>query len=145
MICQFPFFSILYYHKYSSFGLISGKASFHSLFSFYKIYWIFSHISTYRWYWKSLKGPLKSTDSSIVCMSAKSLQLCLTLCDPMDCSLARLLCPWDFPGKNTIVYLPLKLTWEWNIQGLIWIFHLFSLDLKIFIHMAQNHFNIWVI
>ena len=23
------------------------------------------------------------------------LQLCLTLCDP------RLLCPWDFPGKNT--------------------------------------------
>ena len=25
------------------------------------------------------------------------LQLCLTLCDP------RLLCPWDFPGKNTAV------------------------------------------
>ena len=23
------------------------------------------------------------------------------LCDPMDCSTARLLCPWDFPGKNT--------------------------------------------
>ena len=28
-------------------------------------------------------------------------KLCLTLCNPMDCSLARLLCPWDFPGKNT--------------------------------------------
>ena len=27
-------------------------------------------------------------------------QLCLTLCDPMDCSPTRLLCPWDFPGKN---------------------------------------------
>ena len=26
-------------------------------------------------------------------------QLCLTLSDPMDCS--RLLCPWDYPGKNT--------------------------------------------
>ena len=24
-----------------------------------------------------------------------------TLCDPMDCSPARLLCPWNFPGKNT--------------------------------------------
>ena len=23
----------------------------------------------------------------------------IQLCDPMDCS-ARLLCPWDFPGKN---------------------------------------------
>ena len=26
---------------------------------------------------------------------------CLTLCDPMDYKPARLLCPWDFPGKNT--------------------------------------------
>ena len=32
---------------------------------------------------------------------AKSLQLCLTLCDPVDYILARLLCPWDFPGKKT--------------------------------------------
>ena len=29
-------------------------------------------------------------------------QLCLTLCDPIDCSPpARLLCLWNFPGKNT--------------------------------------------
>ena len=28
-------------------------------------------------------------------------QSCRTLCDPMDCSLTRFLCPWDFPGKNT--------------------------------------------
>ena len=33
------------------------------------------------------------------CMHAKSLQLCLTLWDPMDP--ARLLCPWDSPGKST--------------------------------------------
>ena len=27
---------------------------------------------------------------------------CLTLCDPRECTLPdRLLCPWDFPGKNT--------------------------------------------
>ena len=29
------------------------------------------------------------------------IQSCLTLCDPMDRSPPRLLCPWDFPGKNT--------------------------------------------
>ena len=35
-------------------------------------------------------------------MCAKLLQLCLTLCNPMDCSPpGRLLCPWDPPGKNT--------------------------------------------
>ena len=28
-------------------------------------------------------------------------QLCLTLCNPMDYSPPGLLCPWDFPGKNT--------------------------------------------
>ena len=26
--------------------------------------------------------------------------VCLTHCDPMDCN-ARLLCPWNSPGKNT--------------------------------------------
>ena len=33
-------------------------------------------------------------------MHAKSLQLCLTLCDCMDCSPSGS-CPWDFPGKHT--------------------------------------------
>ena len=32
---------------------------------------------------------------------AKSLQLCLTLCDPIDSSPTRLPHPWDSPGKNT--------------------------------------------
>ena len=27
-------------------------------------------------------------------------QLRPTLCDPMDCNPTRLLCPWNFPGKN---------------------------------------------
>ena len=31
---------------------------------------------------------------------AMSLQLCPTVCDPMNCS-PRLLRPWDSPGKNT--------------------------------------------
>ena len=34
-----------------------------------------------------------------VCLVAKSRPI---LCIPLDCGLsARLLCPWDFPGKNT--------------------------------------------
>ena len=32
------------------------------------------------------------------CASAKLLQSCQTLCNPMVCT--RLLCPWDSPGKN---------------------------------------------
>ena len=28
-------------------------------------------------------------------------QSCSALCDPVDYSLSRLLCPWNFPGKNT--------------------------------------------
>ena len=30
-------------------------------------------------------------------------QSCPTLCNPMDCSPVRLLCPWNFSGKNTRV------------------------------------------
>ena len=33
--------------------------------------------------------------------AAKSLQSCPTLCDPIDSSPPRLLCPWDPPGYNT--------------------------------------------
>ena len=33
------------------------------------------------------------------CVPAQLLQSCPTLCDPMEP--ARLLCPWDSPGKNT--------------------------------------------
>ena len=36
-----------------------------------------------------------------VCMHAKSLQSCLTLCDPMDCSPPRSSVHGDSPGKNT--------------------------------------------
>ena len=50
----------------------------------------------------------------LLLVHAESLQLCPTLCDPLDCSLpgfsvhgtvalypARLLFPWDSPGNNT--------------------------------------------
>ena len=45
-------------------------------------------------------------------LCAKSLQSCPTLCDPMDCSPARLLCPWDSPGQNTGV------GWHALLQGI---------------------------
>ena len=35
------------------------------------------------------------------CVPPQLVHSCPTLCDPMDCSLARLLCPWDSPGKYT--------------------------------------------
>ena len=37
--------------------------------------------------------------SKLVRVHDKSLQSCLTLCDPMDC-IPRLVCPWDHPGKH---------------------------------------------
>ena len=35
-----------------------------------------------------------------VCLSAKLLQSCPSLCNPMNCGPPRLLCPWDSPGKK---------------------------------------------
>ena len=37
----------------------------------------------------------------LVIWCAQLPQSCLTLFDPMECKPARLLCPWDSPGKNT--------------------------------------------
>ena len=45
-----------------------------------------------------------SCPSSTLCCSAKSLQSCLTLCDPIDSKPTRMPRPWDSPGKNTGVY-----------------------------------------
>ena len=44
--------------------------------------------------------PKKPAGTLIVAAAAKSLQLCLTLCDPID-EPTRLPRPWDSPGKNT--------------------------------------------
>ena len=52
-------------------------------------------------YWDMLDDTSRYLSLRCACVHTKSLQSCLTLCDPMDCSLTRLLCPWDFPGKST--------------------------------------------
>ena len=45
-------------------------------------------------------------------------QSCLTLCNPVDRRLPRLLCQWDFPGKNTGVDRHFLLQTIFTIQGL---------------------------
>ena len=44
-------------------------------------------------------------------------QCCATLCDPMSCVATWLLCPWNFPGKNTgeschFLFQGIFLTWD---------------------------------
>ena len=46
-------------------------------------------------------GILPQDPTPFVSVRAKSLQSCLTLCDPMDCKPTKLLCSRDSPGKNT--------------------------------------------
>ena len=50
-----------------------------------------------------------------MCPCAKSLQSCLTL-RPRGLQPARLLCPWDFSGKNTGVGCHFLL-WRWRGGG----------------------------
>ena len=50
----------------------------------------------------SLKPPFPRWDG-LACVRAQSLQLCPTLCDPMDCSPPGSSVRGDSPGKNTRV------------------------------------------
>ena len=57
------------------------------------------------------EAQMRRTQLTFLCaaVAGSRLQACfcclviksgLTLCDPIDCGSPRLLCPWDFPGKN---------------------------------------------
>ena len=46
-------------------------------------------------------APWKKSYDKPAAAATKLLQLCLTLCGPIDGRPTRLLCPWDFPGKST--------------------------------------------
>ena len=54
--------------------------------------------SKYPWNQTNLK---RKTDTLVLKVEVLVAQLCPTLCETMDCSPARLLSPWDSPGKNT--------------------------------------------
>ena len=44
-----------------------------------------------------LVGPFYLVDN----VPCSVVQSCLTLCNPYGLQPTRVLCPWDFPGKNT--------------------------------------------
>ena len=54
----------------------------------------------------------------VTCVCAQVTQSRLSLCDPMDYSPPRLLCSWDFPGKNTGMGCHFLLQGIFSIPGL---------------------------
>jgi len=56
-------------------------------------------------------------DSTLVSMICVHAQSCLTLCNPMDCSLPGSSFPWNFPGKNTAVGCHFLLQVIFQTQG----------------------------
>ena len=50
---------------------------------------------------------------SSVCVHAKSVQSCMTLCNPMDCSLS-LLSPWDFQSYVYSGETVFEMVWRWT-------------------------------
>ena len=71
--------------------------------------------------WESHQKPsLCMCVAQLVCVSLYVLvaQLCPTLCDPHGLQPTRLLCPWDFPGKDTGVGCHFLLQGIFPTQGL---------------------------
>ena len=66
------------------------------------------------------------------CCTCSVAGSCLTLCDPMDCSFARLLCSWDFPG-NTGVDCHFRLQGSFQPMDQA---HVFCIGRRIFYHWA---------
>ena len=60
-----------------------------------------THITRYSASLAVRKMQIKTTMQYESESESEVAQSCLTFSNPMDCSPTRLLCPWDFPGKNT--------------------------------------------
>ena len=76
---------------------------------------------------KYLCEPISSFN---VCVPSVA-QLCLTLCNPYGLQSTTLLCPWDFPGKNTEVGGHFLLQGIFLTQGL-------NLHLQHFLHWQED-------
>ena len=105
-----PFCSDLYLptvvqHYYGDFPLPSPIFHFISLVFLNMLVWMLSEDSS-----KSRVSVHKHSNRSVP-------QRCVTLWDSMDCSPTRLLCPWNFPGKNTAVGCHFLLQGIFLIQG----------------------------
>ena len=62
--------------------------------------------------------PTQGWIPGLLKLKVSEAQSCLTLWDPMHCSLPRFLCLWDFPGKNTGVGCHFLLQEIFLTQGL---------------------------
>ena len=63
---------------------------------------LFARLGRLRIKFRSQQGPRSPYILELrQVLSVLVAQSCLTLCDPMDCSLPGFLCPWDSPGRNT--------------------------------------------
>ena len=67
------------------------------------------------------------------CMRAPS---CPPLCNPMDCSPPRVLCAWDFPGKNTGKYCHFLLQGIFRHRGRTHISHVSCIGRQLLYHGA---------
>ena len=81
-------------------GIFQLKVKITSLFSIFRL-----HESCRVWMLGFFRGlfshPAGQLLPEVICvLCARLLQLCPTLCDQMELQPARLLCPWDSPGKN---------------------------------------------
>ena len=80
---------------------------------------------------------------SFVLCCAKLLQSCVTVDSPMDCSLTRLLCPWNSPGKNTGVGCSALLQGTFPTQGSNPHVYVFCFGRRVLYH--QHHLGFCVI
>ena len=65
--------------------------------------WVKKCISPWRYCsdeWDCLFTPVLCVCCAGMCLVFQS---CLTLCDPLDCSLPRLLCPWGFSLEGVVI------------------------------------------
>ena len=74
---------------------------------------------------------------NLIHILSKVARSCPTLCDPMDCSLPRLLHPWDFPGESTGVG---AISFSIKVN---WCFLLIMYNLVSIFFLSYLHKNTW--
>ena len=96
---------IIIYTYYKCYRMILLIASVDSSTWIVKLLFLGYYIKFFQaWKWKVKVKSLSRFQllaTPWTAVAAKSLQSCLTVCDPMDGSPPGSLCPWDFPGKST--------------------------------------------
>ena len=92
---------------------LKGKTSFLTSPNFLLFYFALAYCQ-----YKYRQSRVATVPPDTVMYCVNSLQSCPTLCNTMNCSYTRLLCPWDSPGKNTGVGCLFLLQGTLSTQGL---------------------------